>query len=107
MSSAIHAHLVSISIFTPKPEHFGAFVDAQIESLPRLGSLSGSLGAQFYVAKNERHAILVSFFESEAILHDFQESDAFRAHRDKLQALLESSDNGFYTLAYARGGQLA
>ncbi len=97
------ANLISISIFTPKPEHFGAFVDAQVESLPRLGSLSGSLGARFYVAKDGRKAILVSFFESEAILQDFQQSDAFRAHRDQLQALLESNDSGFYTLAYAQG----
>ena len=103
MSSVTNANLVSISVFTPKPEHFGAFVDTQVESLPRLGALSGSLGAQFYVAKDGRHAILVSFFENEAILRDFQQSDAFQAHRDKLQALLESSDSGFYTLAYARG----
>lgn len=96
------ANLVSISIFTPKPEHFDAFVDTQIENLPRLGSLSRSLGAQFYVAKDGRRAILVSFFEDEAILRDFQQSAAFRAHRDELQALLESGDSGFYTLAYAR-----
>jgi quinol monooxygenase YgiN len=102
MSPATEANLISISIFTPEPKHFDAFVDAQLESLPRLGSLSGALGAQFFVAKDGRHAILVSLFESEAVLHDFQQSDAFRAHRAALQGLLESSDSGFHTLAYAR-----
>ena len=101
MSPAIEANLVSISIFTPKPEHFDAFVATQVENLPRLGEVSRSRGARFYVAKDGPHAILVSFFEDEAGLQEFRESDAFRAHRERLQALLESNDSGFYTLAYA------
>lgn len=101
MSSAIDANLISITLFTPKPEHFDTFVDAQLASLPALGSLSGSRGAQFYVAKDGRHALLVSFFPDEQLLRDFQQSDAFLAHRDRLQALLESADSGFYSLAYA------
>jgi heme-degrading monooxygenase HmoA len=102
MSPAIEADLVSISIFTPTPEHFDTFVATQIENLPRLGQISGSRGARFYVAKDGPHAILISFFEDEAALQEFRESDAFRAHRERLQALLESNDSGFYTLAYAR-----
>ena len=102
MSAAVETNLISISIFTPKPQHFDAFVATQVENLPSLGRLSGSRGAQFYVAKDGRHAILVSHFEDQATLRDFRESDAFRAHRDKLQALLESGDTGFYTLAYSR-----
>ena len=102
MSPAIEANLASISIFTPKPAHFDAFVATQVENLPRLGALSGSRGARFYVAKDGPHAILISLFEDEADLQKFKESDAFREHRDRLQALLESNDSGFYTLAYAR-----
>jgi heme-degrading monooxygenase HmoA len=97
------ANLVSISIFTPKPEHFDAFVTAQVENLPRLGSLSGSLGARFYAAKDGRHAILVSFFEKEVDQQQFQQTDAFQAHRQRLQPLLESNDSTFYTLVYAHG----
>ncbi len=100
---SLEANLVSISIFTPKPEHFDAFVTAQIENLPRLGGLSGSLGARFYVAKDARHAILVSFFEQEADLQLFQQTDAFQAYRQRLQPLLEGNDSTFYTLAYAHG----
>lgn len=107
MSPVSETNLVSISIFTPKAQHFDAFVTAQVENLPRLGSLSGSRGAQFYVAKDGRHAILVSFFDDEAGLEAFKESDAFREHRDRLQALLESNDSGFYTLVYGRDVQPA
>jgi heme-degrading monooxygenase HmoA len=107
MAPARETNLISISIFTPKPAHSDAFVATQIENLPRLGDLSGSRGAQFYVAKDGRHAILVSFFDDEAALRDFRESDAFREHRDRLQGLLESSDSGFYTLAYSREPELA
>jgi heme-degrading monooxygenase HmoA len=106
MTPAIEADLISISIFTPKPQHFDAFVAAQIENLPRLGSLSQSRGARFYVAKDGRHAVLVSFFEDEAAVQEFRHSDAFREHRDRLQSLLESSESGFYTLAYARDAEL-
>jgi heme-degrading monooxygenase HmoA len=107
MTSAIDTDLISISIFTPKPAHFDAFVTAQMENLPRLGRLSGSRGARFYVAKDGRHAVLVSFFEDEAALQEFRQSNAFREHRDRLQSLLESSESGFYTLAYARDAELA
>jgi heme-degrading monooxygenase HmoA len=102
MSHVGQNNLISISVFTPKPAHFDAFVATQLDNLPRLGRLSGSRGAQFYVAKDGRHAILVSLFDNEATLRDFRESDAFREHRDELQALLESSNSGFYTLAYSR-----
>lgn len=101
MSPANEAKLISISIFTPKPAHFDTFVATQIENLPRLGRLSGSRGAQFYVAKDGCHAVLVSFFDDEASLRDFRDSDAFREHRDALQGMLESADNGFYSLAYS------
>jgi len=107
MSPAAQTNLVSISIFTPKPAHFDTFVTTQVENLPRLGRLSGSRGAQFYVAKDGRHAILVSFFDDEAAMRDFRDSDAFREHREALQGLLENADSGFYTLAYSREAEPA
>lgn len=107
MQPATDANLISITLFTPKPEHFDTFVDIQLESLPRLGSMSRSRGAQFYVAKDGRRAILVSFFENETVLRDFQQSEDFRAHRDRLQTLIESAESGFYTLAYERTVQPA
>jgi Antibiotic biosynthesis monooxygenase len=107
MSFTPDAHLISITLFTPKPEHFDTFVDIQLESLPRLGSMSRSRGAQFYVAKDGRRAILVSFFENETVLRDFEQSEDFRAHRDRLQTLIESAESGFYTLAYERAAEPA
>ena len=95
--------LANISIFTPKPEHFDAFVAAQLKALPELGLVSRSLGARFYVAKDNRHAILISFFENEDGLREFAETDAFQDHRARLQPLLENNDSTFYTLAYAYG----
>jgi len=96
------ANLISITIFTPKPEHFSAFLDVQRENLPRLGQLSQSLAAQFYVARDGRRAILISHFRDEAHLGEFQRSEAFRAHRDQLRPMLEDAESGFYDLVYVR-----
>jgi len=107
MQAADDANLISITIFTPKPEHFGAFLDLQTENLPRLGHLSQSLAAQFYVAKDGRRAILVSHFRDEAHLGAFQKTDAFLEHRDRLRPMLETAESGLYNLVYAREPQPA
>jgi len=107
MPFATDANLVSITIFTPEPEHFGAFLDVQLESLPRLGQLAGSLGAQFYAAKDGRRAILVSQFRDEEHLGEFQRTEAFLAHRDRLRPMLQGAETGLYHLVYERDPQPA
>ena len=107
MPSATDANLISITIFTPKPEHFGAFLDAQLKSIPELGHLSQSIGAQFYVAQDGRRAILISQFADPAHLDTFQQSEAFLAHRSRLQPMLEGAESGFYNLVYSRESQPA
>lgn len=101
------ANLVSITIFTTKPAHFGAFLDVQLENLPRLGQLSESLGAQFYAARDGHRAILVSHFRDEAQLEGFQRTDAFLAHRDRLRPMLEGTETSLYNLVYVREPQPA
>ena len=107
MPSSTDANLVSITIFTPEPEHFGAFLDLQLESLPRLGQLAESLGAQFYAARDGRRAILVSHFRDEAHLAGFQQTEAFLAHRDRLRPMLQGAETSLYNLVYERVPQPA
>ena len=101
------ANLISITIFTPKPEHFGAFLDIQLENLPRLGQLSQSLAAQFYVDKDGRRAILVSHFRDETHLGAFQQTEAFIEHRDRLRPMLDDAESGLYNQVYTREPQPA
>ncbi len=107
MQSANDANLINITIFTPKPEHFSAFVDTHLEGLPGLGQLSQSLAAQFYVAKDGRRAILVSHFRDETHLGEFQQSEALQAHRSRLRPMLEDAESGLYDLVYVREPQPA
>jgi quinol monooxygenase YgiN len=100
-------NLVSITIFTPKPADFGAFLDVQLENLPRLGQLAESLGAQFYAARDGNRAILVSHFRDGAHLEGFQRTEAFLAHRDRLRPMLESAETSLYNLVYVRDPQPA
>jgi len=102
MQPVADANLISITIFTPKPEHFGAFLDLQLQNLPRLGELSQSLAAQFYVARDGRRAILVSHFRDEAHLGEFQQTAEFLGHREHLRPMLETAESGLYNLVYAR-----
>jgi len=107
MTFVTEGNLVSITIFTPKPEHFGSFLDIQRENLPRLGQLAGSLGAQFYAARDGHRAILVSHFRDEEHLGAFQRSEAFLAHRESLRPMLESAETSLYNLVYVREPQPA
>ena len=101
------ANLINITIFTPKPENFSAFLDTHLEGLPRLGQLSQSLAAQFYVARDGRRAILISHFRDEAHLTEFQQSEALHAHRERLRPMLEDAESGLYNLVYVREPQPA
>ena len=107
MPSATDSNLVSITIFMPEPERFGAFLDVQLESLPRLGQLSESLGAQFYAGRDGHRAILVSHFRDEAHLAEFQQTEAFLAHRDRLRPMLQGAETSLYQLVYERDPQPA
>lgn len=107
MTFASDATLVSITIFTPKPEQFGAFLNVQLENLPRLGQLAGSLGAQFYAARDGHRAILVSHFRDEEHLGGFQRTEAFLEHRDHLRPMLENAETSLYNLVYVREPQAA
>ena len=71
------------------------------------GALSGSLAAQFYIARDERRAILVSQFRAQEHLGGFQQTEAFLAHRERLRPMLDGAQSSLYTLAYAREPQPA
>jgi len=107
MQAADDTTLISITIFTAKAEYFDAFLETQLENLPSLGALSGSLAAQFYIARDERRAILVSQFRDQEHLGGFQQTEAFLAHRERLRPMLDGTQSSLYTLAYAREPQPA
>jgi heme-degrading monooxygenase HmoA len=58
--------------------------------------------SHLYRANDDRDAVLVSEWASEAAQRLFAESPAFHAHRARLQPLLDGASPAFYTLAYVR-----
>jgi quinol monooxygenase YgiN len=103
MTTQTRGPVALINVFTPKPGMMDAFIAAQLDGLPALGQIAGSLSSRLYRAADDRNAILIGFFEDEDAQRRFAESAAFQAHRQRLLPLLEGASPGFYTLVYARG----
>jgi heme-degrading monooxygenase HmoA len=79
-----------------------AFIQGQLAGLPGLGHVPGLIRSHLYRANDDRDAILVSEWESEAAQRSFAETPAFHEHRAMLQTMIESASPAFYTLAYER-----
>jgi quinol monooxygenase YgiN len=107
MTTQAQPRLAHINIFTPKPGMMEQFIVAQLEGIPALGEIPGSLGSWFYRANDDQHAILIGIFESEASHRRFMETPAFQQHRERLRPLLDGAAPGYYTLVYSRDGASA
>jgi heme-degrading monooxygenase HmoA len=98
------APVVNISIITPKPEHFSAFVALQLAQHHRLrDQVEGLIGARLFRSRDDRDVVLVSLFESEEAARRFSGDDRFRQHLARIQPLLERAVPGVYELAYEVG----
>lgn len=94
--------LVLLNVFRPKPGMMEAFIEGQLGGLPRFGHVAGLVRSHLYRAHDDRDAILVSEWESEAAQRVFAETPAFHEHRARLQPLLDGASPGLYTLVYER-----
>lgn len=102
MTSSKQDRLVLMNVFRPKPGMMEAFIEGQLEGLPGFGHVPGLIRSHLYRANDDRDAVLVSEWESEAAQRLFAESPAFHEHRARLQPLLDGASPAFYTLAYER-----
>lgn len=102
MTSSKQGRLVLMNVFRPKSGMMEAFIEEQLKGLPGVGQIPGLIRSHLYPANDDRDAILVSEWDSEAAQRLFAETPAFHEHRARLQSLLDSASPAFYTLAYER-----
>jgi heme-degrading monooxygenase HmoA len=101
-SPAKDTHIVQITVFTPNEGQLDAFVNRQLEGLPKFGDIPGSLGSKLYRSLDSRTVVMISRFESAADQARFSATDAFGAHRATILPLLETVSGGQYELIYER-----
>lgn len=102
MTSSKQGRLVQFNVFSPKPGMMEAFIERQLKGLPGFGRVQGLITSRLYRANDDRDAVLVSEWESEAAQRLFTETPAFHEHRKNLQPLLDSASPAFYRLVYER-----
>lgn len=103
MSASVEP-IVTISVITPKPEHFDEFMALQLAQHRRLrGKVDGLVGARLFRSQQERDVVLVTMFESATAARRFAQDDRFKDHFARIQPLLERSAPGAYRLAYETG----
>ncbi|HZP93852.1 MAG TPA: antibiotic biosynthesis monooxygenase family protein [Burkholderiales bacterium] len=96
--------IVVVNTFTPKPGALEEFIALQTAALPGLSAdLPGFRGSRLYRADDGGKAVLVSVFETAEDFRRFMESDAFRAHRERILPLLDRADPGRYETVYEAG----
>lgn len=102
MSLRQQAPVTHINVFTPHPGMMDAFVAAQLEGLPKFGTIPGSRGSSFYCAEDKSCAVLVTHWDDEAAHRSFIASDAFTRHREKLLPLIARSEGRYHRLLFTR-----
>lgn len=96
--------VVLINTFTLKPGKLAEFIDVQRAAVPSFaGRVPGLLGSRMHRALDGGKAVLVTLFDTQENWQRFAQSAEFIAHRDKIQALIERADPGFYQVAYQTG----
>ena len=91
-----------INIFAPKPGMLEQFITTWLQGVSSLGDIPGSRGSRLYRANDDRNAILISFFDSEAAHRRFRETPAFHQLRQRLLPLLEGTAPGYYSLIHSQ-----
>lgn len=102
MSLRLEAPVTHINVFTPNPGMMDAFVAAQLEGLPKFGTIPGSRGAFFYCADDRSCAVLVTHWDDEAAHRRFGETEGFLRHREKLLPFIARSEGRYHRLLFTR-----
>jgi heme-degrading monooxygenase HmoA len=95
---------VGISIITPKPGRFEEFMTLQLAQLSRLrGQVQGLRGTRLFRSLDNRSAVLVSVFETDADAARFRGDPRLTDHLARVQPLIESAVPGAFETAYEVG----
>jgi heme-degrading monooxygenase HmoA len=96
--------VVNISIITPKPECFTAFMALQLAQHRSLrGQVDGLIGGRLFRSRQDRDVVLVTMFESEVAALRFSRDERFTDHMARIRPLLERAVPGVYEVAYEVG----
>ena len=93
-----------INRFVIKAGKMDEFIDSQRNFATALAQKPGGLiGGRMYRGMDGNSAVLVSQFESESAQENIRQSQAFKQHVSRLQALIESASPVLYEEAYTAG----
>lgn len=96
--------VVNISVITPKPECFAAFMALQLAQHHAVrGKVEGLIGGRLFRSREDRDVILVTMFESEAAARRFSRDERLISHLERVRPLLERAVPGVYDVAYEVG----
>jgi len=91
---------VSISIITPKPEQFDAFMELQLAQFQRVrGQVQGLQGSRLFRSNDNRSVVLVSVFETSRGRPALPAGSRLTDHLARAQPLIESATPGVYETA--------
>ena len=86
---------VSISIITPKPEQFDAFMELQLAQFQRVrGQVQGLQGSRLFRSNDNRSVVLVSVFDTAEDALRFRQDPRLTDHLARVQPLIESATPG-------------
>lgn len=96
------APVVNISVIRPKAGHLEDFMALQLEQHRRVrGKVDGLRGARLF--RSEEGVVLISVFDSAAQADAFRLDPMFTDHIARVRPLIETSEAGAFTQAYAVG----
>jgi heme-degrading monooxygenase HmoA len=96
--------VVNISVITPKPEHFEAFMALQLAQQRRTrGQVQGLLGGRLFRSLDNRSVVLVAIFETLEDSQAWRQDERLLSHLARVQPLAERAASGTYETAYEVG----
>jgi len=96
--------VINISVITPKPECFAAFMELQLAQHHAVrGKIEGLIGGRLFRSREDRDVVLVTMFESEEAALRFARDERLTSHLARVRPLLERAVPGAYDVAYEVG----
>jgi len=94
--------VVNISVIRPREGQFEAFLELQLAQHRRLrGQVRGLRGARLF--RSGEGLVLISVFDTQEDADAFREDPRFTEHMARVRPLIEKSEAGVFSEAYAVG----
>lgn len=94
--------VVNISVIRPKEGQYEAFLELQLAQHRRLrGQVKGLRGARLF--RSAEGLVLISVFDTQQDADAFREDPRFTDHMARVRPLIEKSEAGVFSEAYAVG----